>query len=253
MKFTLTLAGTLLALPALALVLRAEPPATQGSASTESAISKEKGDMKEKGDAMGMVADSPQTAKPLAVGSLAPDAALTGLDGKPVSLGADLKKQPTVLIFYRGSWCPYCNMHLAQLQTVEPQLKQMGYQILAVTPDKPEDLRKTMDKHKLGYTLLSDSDARAMRAYGVAFRLDDATIEKYKQYHVDLEAAAGGRKHHILPVPSVFLIGTDRIIRYVHSNPDYKVRLSSDELLKAAKTASMSPAPSGSSSGTTSR
>ncbi len=247
MKSTLTFVGTLLALPALALVLRADPPAVQGNTGTESAVSKEKG------DAIGAVAESPQTAKPLAVGSLAPDAALTGLDGKPVSLGAALKKQPTVLIFYRGSWCPYCNLHLAQLQTVEPRLKQMGYQILAVTPDKPEDLHKTMDKHKLAYTLLSDSDARAMRAYGVAFRLDDATVEKYQHYHVDLEAAAGGRKHHILPVPSVFLIGTDRVIRYVHSNPDYKVRLSPDELLKAAKTASVTLTQGGSSSGPSSR
>ena len=231
MKTTLTFAGTLFALPTLALMLRAAPPAGDrpGPAGTiDAAADKDK-------TAPGVVADTPQTAKPLAVGSLAPDASLTGLNGKPVALRAALKKQPTVLVFYRGSWCPFCNAHLAQLQTVEPELRQMGYQILAVTPDKPEDLRKTVDKHKLAYTLLSDSDAVAMRAYGVAFRLDDATVEKYQQYHVDLETASGGRKHHILPVPSVFLIGTDRVIRYVYSNPDYKVRLSGAELLKAAR------------------
>ncbi len=182
----------------------------------------------------GKVANSPAEAKPLGVKSIAPNITLRTTDGKPFSLTAALKKQPTVLIFYRGGWCPYCNLHLASLQKIEPDLKTLGYQILAVSMDKPDGLRVTEDKNQLHYTLLSDSDAKAVRAFGVAYKLDDATVEKYKGYHVDLEQVSG-HNHHILPVPAVFLIGTDRIIRFVHSDPDYKVRLSSEKVLEAAK------------------
>jgi peroxiredoxin len=102
--------------------------------------------------------------------------------------------------------------------------------------DRPEELRKTMDKQHMTYTLLSDSDAKAVKAFGVAFKVDDQTVEKYKGFNIDLEKASG-RSHHILPVPSMFIIGTDRIIRFVYSNPDYRVRLAASKVLEAAKSA----------------
>jgi len=184
-----------------------------------------------------MVAQNAAAAVPLKVGVQAPDAALRTADGKETDLKSVLNKRPTVLIFYRGGWCPFCNMHLADLATVEGQLHDLGFQIVAITPDTPEEISKTIGKHKLTYQVLSDSKAVSLQRFGVAYRLDDETYGKMKDsYHVDLETYSG-EKHHILPVPSVFLIDAKGKIVYVHSNPDYKVRMKGAEIVAVAKEA----------------
>lgn len=181
----------------------------------------------------GGVAMKPEEAKPLKVGAHAPDSTLMSLDGKEIKLSKVLGNKPTVLVFYRGSWCPFCNMHLADLARIEKDVRSKGYQIIAITPDLPSELNKTMDKHQMTYQLFSDSKAEAMKKFGVAFRLDDQTFAMYKdKYHIDLEKSSG-EMHHILPVPSVFLINKSGKIIFAHSNPDYKVRLKGSEILKA--------------------
>lgn len=180
-------------------------------------------------------AESAEAVSPLAVGATVPDVILTGTDGQPVALREQLDT-PVALVFYRGGWCPYCNLQLAGLQEIEDDLQALGVRILAVSPDLPENLRSTVEKESLAYTLLSDSTMEAARAFGIAFRVDDATIEKYKGYNIDLEAASG-QSHHLLPVPAVFVIGTDGVISFVYANADYKVRLSPEKLLAAAKRA----------------
>ena len=89
-------------------------------------------------------------------------------------------------------------------------------------------------KHDLGYVLLSDSDAEAAAAYGIAFRVDADTVERNKGYDIDLEEASG-RSHHVLPVPSVFLVDGDGRVVWRYSNPDYKVRPDNEDLLAAAR------------------
>lgn len=93
-----------------------------------------------------------------------------------------------------------------------------------------------MDKHGLKYTLLSDSKMAGARALGIAFKVDDTTLERYGQYGIDLEKSTGER-HHVLPVPSVFVVGKDGIINFEYVNPNYKVRLQPEVLLAAAKAA----------------
>ncbi len=117
---------------------------------------------------------------------------------------------------------------------MEPDLRELGFRIVAVSPDRPAKLVQSKRKHDLGYTLLSDSDAEAARAYGIAFRVDASTVDRYKGYGIDLEDASG-RDHHVLPVPSVFLVGSDGRIAWRYSNPDYKVRPDNEELLAAAR------------------
>lgn len=97
-------------------------------------------------------------------------------------------------------------------------------------------------KHDLGYVLLSDSRMEAARAYGIAFRVSDAEVAKYAKYGIDLEEASG-ETHHLLPVPSVFLIDADGRIRWRYSNPDYKVRPDNDTLVDAAREIAASAAP----------
>jgi peroxiredoxin len=183
------------------------------------------------------VAPSAQDAQPIGVGTSAPDAALRDLGGKEVTLQAIIAGKPTVLIFYRGSWCPYCNAHLSDLVTVEEELRSLGYQIVAISPDRPEELNRMTTADHLNYRLFSDPQAEAMKKFGVAYRVDDATVTNYKKkYNVDLERSSG-QTHHILPVPAVFIIDRTGKIVFVHADPDYKVRMKGAEVLAAAKTA----------------
>ncbi|MBC8481434.1 MAG: redoxin domain-containing protein [Planctomycetes bacterium] len=182
------------------------------------------------------VASNTEDIQPLSVGEMIPSLTLEDADGNAFDMNEAIKKQPAVVIFYRGGWCPYCNLQLGQLQTVEPNLLELGYQILAISPDRPKKLTESSDKQHLTYTLLSDSTMKAAKAFGIAFRVDDETINKYRGYGIDLEAASG-QTHHLLPVPAVFIVGTDGTIHFSYTNPDYKVRLSPDELLKAAQAA----------------
>jgi peroxiredoxin len=184
-------------------------------------------------------ADIPTSADaicPLLVGSKIPSMTLRTSDGGEFALNAALAQKPTVLIFYRGGWCPYCNIHLSRLQEVEPQLLQLGYQILAISADRPEKLYKSLGKKHLDYILLSDSSMECAQAFGIAFRVDDKTIDKYKRYNMDLEEASG-QKHHLLPVPAAFIVGTDGVIKFKYVNPNYKVRVDPDVLLAMARTA----------------
>lgn len=122
---------------------------------------------------------------------------------------------------------PLCNLQLGQLQKIEPQLLKMGYQVLAVSPDTPAELNKSLQKHDLKYTLLSDSAMTAAQALGIAFRVDDTK--------------SSGQKRHLLPVPAVFVLDTKGTIQFSYVNPNYKVRLSPKVLLAAAEAALPQP------------
>ena len=183
------------------------------------------------------VASSAKEAKPIEVGTAAPDAGLRGLDGNDVTLHAIVAGKPTVLIFYRGSWCPYCNLHLSDLVTVEEELRSLGYQIVAIRPDRPEELNKMTATDHLNYCLFSDPQAEAMKKFGVAYQVDSTTLTNYKQkFNVDMEGSSG-QTHHILPVPAVFILDRGGKIIFVHADPDYKVRMKGAEVLAAAKAA----------------
>ena len=146
----------------------------------------------------------------------------------------EVSKKPTILVFYRGGWCPYCSSHLSDLYSIEKELLDLGYQIAAVSIDKPEKLKETLDKTKINYTLLSDSDAEASKAFGLAFKVADEYNNKLKDYGISLEEASG-RDHHILPVPAAFVINKKGVIKYSYVNPDHTIRVDPQVLLKAAK------------------
>jgi peroxiredoxin len=113
--------------------------------------------------------------------------------------------------------------------------------VIALSADRPERMRKSLEVKDLGYTLYSDSALDAARAFGIVFQLDADTVQDYRGYGIDLEAASG-RDHHQLPVPSVFLVEAGGTIRWVYSNPDYKVRPDNQALLDAARALAAGPA-----------
>ena len=182
------------------------------------------------------LAHAETNATPLKVGDSIPDVSLRTEENQEVSLRKLVSEKPTALIFYRGGWCPFCNRQLQSLAGIEDDLNKAGVQLLAISMDQPAKLKATPDRGKLHYRLLSDSDATAATAFGIAFKVDDKTVEKYKGYGINLDAASGN-DHHILPHPAVFIANTNGVIRFAHVNPDYKVRLESAKILEAARAA----------------
>ena len=173
----------------------------------------------------------------LKAGDAIPDVSLRTEENQVVSLRKLVAEKPTVLIFYRGGWCPYCNRHLQALVGIEDELNRVGAQLVAISMDTPAKLKATPDREKLHYQLLSDSDAVAAKAFGIAFKVEDALVKKYKDaYKIDLEAASGN-DHHLLPYPAVFIASTNGVIRFAHFNADYKVRLEPAKILEAVSAA----------------
>lgn len=170
------------------------------------------------------IADSALAVRPILVGSAVPPVELTELSGAPTTLAALLDGKPTVLVFYRGGWCPYCNLQLSELRKLGPDLTKHGFQLLAISPDRAEEIGKTLEKGDIDFTLASDNRALALQAFGIAFHVDDATLEKYQGFGIDLERASG-ETHHALPVPSVFVIDAAGVIQFAYVNPDYRTRV----------------------------
>lgn len=182
----------------------------------------------------GDVPTDPNDVCPIKVAQPLPELELIDIEGKKFDLNAAVSRQPTLLIFYRGSWCPYCNTHLGELKTIEPDLEKLGYQIIAVSPDLPQNLKKSVKEHNIDYTLVSDSKALAAKALGLAFKVDAETYKKYLGYGINLEESSG-ETHHLLPVPAAVLLNTDGAVDFVFSSPNYKVRVDTPVLLAAAK------------------
>jgi peroxiredoxin len=182
----------------------------------------------------GALAPNPESAKPLAVDAKAPSASVVALDGHAIDLGQAIAGKPTVLIFFRGGWCPFCSRQLAALGEHELDLRSLGYQILAVTAESADKLAATADKTHVRYRLLSDVGAKASTAYGVAYRLSAETGKAYRENGIELTVAPDGDGFW-LPVPTAFIINRQGVIRFVYSNPDPSIRISSADLLAAAK------------------
>jgi len=179
---------------------------------------------------VGTVAPSAEEAKPLAVGAELPEVEVKSADGEVVKLREALAGQAAAIVFYRGHWCPYCMKHLQQLQEIEGQLTEAGVKLVAITTDKPEIVKETQTKG-FDFTIYSDSGLDAAKAMGVAFQLDPETATKYRDTLVENTGHDTGQ----LPVPAVFLVDKAGKVTFVFSKPDYKVRLSNEELLAAVK------------------
>ena len=181
------------------------------------------------------VPDDPHKVVPIAVNTKAPTFTAKEVDGRDFKFDPAALRQPTLLIFYRGGWCPYCNRQLQDLHTVVPQVVALGYQVIFLSTDQPKLLYSSL-KEKVDYHILSDSMMNAAHAFGVAFHVDAATLKKMQSYGIDLEETQGTTRHE-LPVPSVFIVDRGGVIRFRHYDPDYTVRLDAAHVLTAAKSA----------------
>lgn len=143
-----------------------------------------------------------------------------------------LKKGPVVLLFYRGQWCPVCNRHLSQLQDSLQQIYDKGATVIAISPEKQENMKKTAAKTKATFTLLYDKDYSIGEAFDVVYKPPVNEIMMYnQQLDADLENANTDNSER-LPVPATFIINKNGIIVWRQFNPDYSIRASVSDILK---------------------
>lgn len=183
------------------------------------------------------VAAPEKKAEPLGlkVGDKAPAAlTLKNAKGESVALSSLMGKGPVVVTFYRGGWCPFCNGALKAWQEKLPELEKAGGTLVAITPETPDNAAKTTETDKLTYTVLSDSDESALKAFKVGFEMDAATQTKYKGYGIDLAKhnASGQWK---LPHPGTFVINPSGVITYASVSKDYTKRADPAEAIAAVK------------------
>jgi peroxiredoxin len=176
------------------------------------------------------IASAQEAPEGLFIASKAPDFRASDQHGKEIRLKDLLKEGKVVLVFYRGQWCPYCNKELSRLQDSLQLIKDKGATLIAVTPEKPENVSKTVEKTKAEYSILYDEGLKIMKAYDVEFEVPENTLTRYRNAGLDIEANNGSNGKY-LPVPAVFIIDKESTITYRFFEPDYKKRPSVLELL----------------------
>ncbi len=170
----------------------------------------------------------------LKVGDIAPDFQLPNPVGDSVSLSDLLKNGPVVLTFYRGGWCPYCNLELRALQQQLPFFAKYNAQIVAVSPQTPDNSLSVQEIQELEFAVLSDASNNVARNYGLVFTLDEKLKPIYKSFGIDIEASNGDESYE-LPIPATYVIDKEGVIRYAFINTDYTQRAEPAEVLAAVE------------------
>ena len=164
----------------------------------------------------------------LKVGDKTPVKDLKSIEGETLSLSKGTK----VLVFYRGSWCPYC---IKQLESINKDIPSTDKaRLIAISVDKKSVAKKMMKKFKFSFSTVSDPTAGILKKFNIANKLDDSLVKKYKStYKIDVEGDSG-QTHHIVAHPAVYIL-KDGVVSFVDVNTNYKVRTSNKDIIKAIK------------------
>jgi peroxiredoxin len=157
---------------------------------------------------------------------------LSNPEGKTVSSSDLLARGPLVISFYRGVWCPYCNMELQALEEALPKFQELGASLVAISPQNPVNSRKSVRQNNLTFPILSDPHNEVAAAFGLRFEMQDYLIDLYKSLKNDLPAF-NGDPSWTLPMPARYVIGQDGIILYAEVNPDYTRRPEPEDMVPA--------------------
>ena len=170
-------------------------------------------------------------------GSAAPSFSLPNAQGEPVASESLWEEGPAVVSFYRGGWCPYCNVELRALQQRLPEIEALGARLVAITPETPDNALSTQEKNEIGFEVLSDGGNAVASAFGLTFRLPDAVNDIYRnQFGIDLEASNGDASQ-TLAIPATFVIGKGGKVLKAFVDADYTRRAEPDEIIAALKEA----------------
>lgn len=179
------------------------------------------------------VADSAREVHPLLLSEAVPAVTVLDSQGAPHPLPELIHGKPTALLFYFGGWCPYCVLQLSGLRHIQQHLRALGYEVIAISPDSPEAIRKTQQLLGLEYRLLSDPDATAAQAFGIAYRVSAEDAGQIAQGATgEVEDSPQGPT--VLPVPSMFVVDAAGVVQFSYVNPDYRRRVPHDVVLAAA-------------------
>src|SRR3984957_15489997 len=163
-------------------------------------------------------------------GDVAPSFSLKDPEGNLVNSADLLKRGPLVLSFYRGVWCPYCNMELQALEAAKPEFDKYGASLVAISPQTAPNSRKSVRQNKLSFPILSDVKGKVGAAFGLRFNLPDYLVELYKQLKNDLPTF-NDDPSWTLPMPARYVIGQDGVILYSEVNPDYTRRPEPEDMI----------------------
>jgi peroxiredoxin len=178
-----------------------------------------------------LVADG-AAGRALQPGAPAPDFILPDSQGAPVRLNQLLATGPVVLVFYRGGWCPYCNIHLRGYQRMLGEFRAAGAHVVAVSPQLPNPSLETRMGNDLEFPVLSDVGLHVARAFGIVFTLPPRLLDLYAAFGHPLEGVNGDAGATELPIPATFVIGRDSRILHTHADEDYTSRSEPEEVLK---------------------
>ena len=169
----------------------------------------------------------------VAVGDVLSDFRLPDASGHEVSLSELIANGPVVLVFYRGGWCPYCNLALHQYQSeLVPRLPSYGATLAAISPQKPDESLTAVEKHELTFTVLSDAGALVARQLGIAFEPAEDVLEAQRALGLDIrDGNADGSPE--LPMPTVLIVDSERTVQFADVQADYTSRTEVPEILAA--------------------
>lgn len=173
--------------------------------------------------------------KPLIPGQTAPIFKANDNHGKEWFMAEEYQKQPLVIVFYRGQWCPACNRHLSALNDSLKYIQKAGGRLIAITPETSENIKLSVDKSKAKFPIISDPNGYIAQAFGVDFFVTE-TYQKMINDKLQADIATNnGTEEANLPVPATYIIGTDGKVKYAHFHPDYHLRATAAEIVTELK------------------
>ena len=170
--------------------------------------------------------------KILTVGDHAPAIVLTNANGATVDVGTLLEKGPVIVTFYRGGWCPFCNLELKAYQQILPEIATMGASLVAISPEKPDDTLSTTEKNALSFEVLSDVGQKVGHAFGLVYEFTEELKSAYHGFNLDIPARNGTPGEWALPVSATYVIDRDGSIIYAHTDVDYRDRADPRDVLQ---------------------
>ena len=171
----------------------------------------------------------------LKVGDRAPSIVLGNAKGETVDVGALLKKGPVIVAFYRGGWCPFCNLELRAFQRILPDIEAAGASLVAISPEKPDDSLSTAEKNALTFEVLSDVGQKVGRAFRLVYDFSDELKSAYNGFGLDIPAKNGTAGEWALPISATYIIDRDGVIIYAYTDADYRDRADPIDILAVLK------------------
>jgi peroxiredoxin len=175
----------------------------------------------------------------LKAGDRAPPIALTNAKGTLVDVKSLLSRGPVIVTFYRGGWCPYCNLELRAFQKILPEIKAAGASLVGISPERPDDTLSTAEKNALDFEVLSDIGQKVGRAFGLVYTFSDELKSAYREFGLDIPGK-NGADEWALPISATYVIGQDGRIIYAYTDADYRDRAEPADVLKVLKEATVS-------------